>query len=413
MKKINFLLLIALMMLSCSGKSKDKAADTMTLKNTADSVNYAIGYVSASQIVQYELKTTPTEQDAQDMVDGIMKGYELDEKQMIARSLASAVLGGKEQGMNGMFSINSPILLQGLLHGITGNGMIDEDVAMGYFQQAIYSMQSDTAKQNFTFKDGKFPTKVETVILKDKNDSLNYIYGMLSGKRLNEDKKFSEEDIKLLSKTYNERMAEKHHNDQLVAEGEQMGSMMKLYWTDGVMGDKELAINLKAFTIGIKHGLLGKTDGIFKNSDEAQLYLNKISKAIQEKKNAELAKDQLAYLEENKKKEGVFVTESGLQYQILRQAEGAKPDANSTVEVHYEGRLIDGTVFDSSYKHGETISFPLQNVIKGWTEGLQLMSVGAKYRLFIPYQLGYGEHGAHTIPPFATLIFDVELISIK
>ena len=120
------------------------------------------------------------------------------------------------------------------------------------------------------------------------------------------------------------------------------------------------------------------------------------------------------FLEENAKKEGIQTTASGLQYEVLRDGDGPKPGAANTVEVHYEGRLIDGKVFDSSYQRKQTISFPLNRVIPGWTEGLQLMPTGSKYRLYIPSELGYGARGAGgDIPPHAALIFDVELISIR
>jgi len=119
------------------------------------------------------------------------------------------------------------------------------------------------------------------------------------------------------------------------------------------------------------------------------------------------------YLAENAKKEGVITTKSGLQYKVLQEGKGKQPTAKDSVMCHYEGFLIDGTVFDSSVQRGEPATFGLQQVIAGWTEGLQLMKEGAKYRFFIPYRLGYGEGGAgSTIPPFATLIFDVELIQV-
>ena len=119
------------------------------------------------------------------------------------------------------------------------------------------------------------------------------------------------------------------------------------------------------------------------------------------------------YLAENAKKEGVITTKSGLQYKVLTEGKGKQPTAKDTVMCHYEGFLIDGTVFDSSVQRGEPATFPLQQVIAGWTEGLQLMKEGAKFRFFIPYRLGYGEGGAGaSIPPFATLIFDVELIQV-
>ncbi len=120
-----------------------------------------------------------------------------------------------------------------------------------------------------------------------------------------------------------------------------------------------------------------------------------------------------AYLAENARKEGVVTLPSGLQYQVIKEGNGRRPKATDKVKCHYEGMLVDGTLFDSSIQRGEPATFPLNGVIKGWTEGLQLMQEGAKYRFFIPYHLGYGENGAGaSIPPFAALVFDVELIEV-
>lgn len=120
-----------------------------------------------------------------------------------------------------------------------------------------------------------------------------------------------------------------------------------------------------------------------------------------------------AFLAANKQKKGVITTASGLQYEVLQAADGAKPAATDTVTVNYKGTLIDGTEFDSSYARGEPATFPLNRVIKGWTEGVQLMSVGSKYRFYVPSDLAYGPRGAGPkIGPNATLIFEVELLSI-
>ena len=119
------------------------------------------------------------------------------------------------------------------------------------------------------------------------------------------------------------------------------------------------------------------------------------------------------FLAENAKKDGVGVLPSGLQYTVLTEGTGAQPKVTDQVKCHYEGRLIDETVFDSSYQRGEPAVFPLNGVIAGWTEGVQLMKEGAKYRFFIPYNLAYGERGAgNSIPPYAALVFDVELIKV-
>lgn len=147
---------------------------------------------------------------------------------------------------------------------------------------------------------------------------------------------------------------------------------------------------------------------------EAQSLLQRYFQDLEQKVAEEQKKAGAQFLAENAKRDGVKVTPSGLQYEVINATIGLKPKATDRVRVHYEGSLIDGTVFDSSYKRGESITFGLNQVIKGWTEGLQLMSIGSKYKLFIPYQLGYGEQGAGgSIPPYATLIFTVELLGIE
>ncbi len=137
-------------------------------------------------------------------------------------------------------------------------------------------------------------------------------------------------------------------------------------------------------------------------------------KSNTEAKTAKLSEEGRRFLAENAKKPGVTVTSSGLQYIVLQKGTGAVPKSTDKVSVHYEGRLIDGTVFDASAKHGnQPAVFPVNGVIRGWTEALTLMPVGSKWRLFIPYELAYGERGAGQIPPYATLIFDVELVGIQ
>lgn len=130
-------------------------------------------------------------------------------------------------------------------------------------------------------------------------------------------------------------------------------------------------------------------------------------------KQQETAKSNDTFLSENAKKQGVVTTPSGLQYQVLKQGTGKQPTATSSVTVHYEGKLVNGTVFDSSIARKEPATFPLNQVIAGWTEGLQLMKEGSEYRFFIPAKLGYGEQDMGSIPPNSTLIFDVTLIKVN
>ena len=183
------------------------------------------------------------------------------------------------------------------------------------------------------------------------------------------------------------------------------------------MGANDLSI--EDFAAAIKDVIAGNELKV--SNREAQTIVQEYFRKKEEKLNAERAeKGKVAkaegekYLAENAKKEGVTVLPSGLQYMVLKEGNGNKPKATDTVKCHYEGFLIDGTVFDSSVERGEPAEFALNQVIAGWTEGLQLMQEGAKYRFFIPYILGYGEGGAGaSIPPFAPLIFDVELLEVK
>lgn len=182
------------------------------------------------------------------------------------------------------------------------------------------------------------------------------------------------------------------------------------------MGAESLCID--DFAQAIKDSLAGKEQI---KASEAQKIVQEFfeeqekvqrAKAAENGAKAKVAGEQ--YLAENAKKDGVKVTESGLQYIVLNEGTGKQPKATDSVVCHYEGFLTDGTMFDSSVQRGTPATFPLNGVIAGWTEGLQLMKEGAKYRFFIPYNLGYGEAGAAgAIPPYAALIFDVELIEVK
>ena len=183
------------------------------------------------------------------------------------------------------------------------------------------------------------------------------------------------------------------------------------------MGAEQLSID--DFSQAIKDVVAG---GQLKLDEaEAQVIVQEFFQKQEEKQRAAAAEmgkkakeEGEKYLAENAKKEGVVTLPSGLQYLVIKEGNGKRPKATDKVKCHYEGMLVDGTLFDSSVQRGEPATFPLNQVIAGWTEGLQLMTEGSKYRFFIPYTLGYGERGAGaSIPPFAALVFDVELIEVE
>lgn len=184
----------------------------------------------------------------------------------------------------------------------------------------------------------------------------------------------------------------------------------------------ELDVDVDVLAEGLKDVLTKRDPQVSDEQLEAameefqkQMASKQEEREVKQKEEAGKAKEAgEKFLAENAKKEGVKTTESGLQYQVLKQGDGAKPKATDTVKVHYKGTLLNGEEFDSSYKRGEPVTFGLDQVIPGWTEGVQLMPVGSKYKFFIPSKLGYGERGAPPrIPPHSVLVFEIELLGIE
>ncbi|MBC7184964.1 MAG: FKBP-type peptidyl-prolyl cis-trans isomerase [Marinobacter sp.] len=179
-------------------------------------------------------------------------------------------------------------------------------------------------------------------------------------------------------------------------------------------------LQMDQFLQGIQHGHSGDEETKRMSREEIQQALMAYQQQLQEdqaKQTEELANKNLEagkeFLAENAKREGVKTTESGLQYEVLEKGEGEKPGKTDTVKVHYTGELLSGEVFDSSRERGEPVTFALNQVIPGWTEGLQLMSEGARYKLYIPSDLAYGPGGNRAIGPNETLVFDVELLEVN
>lgn len=173
-------------------------------------------------------------------------------------------------------------------------------------------------------------------------------------------------------------------------------------------------VSVEAALAGIQDAVAGRAPQVDPDAINRAFQVIQQQLQEQESKNSEqFAAEGIAFLEENAQRDGINVTESGLQYEIISQGLGAKPSATSTVRTHYRGTLIDGTEFDSSYSRNEPTEFPVNGVIAGWTEALQLMNVGSKWKLFIPHELAYGPQGAGgSIGPYQALIFEIELLEV-
>src|SRR6266704_4336218 len=177
---------------------------------------------------------------------------------------------------------------------------------------------------------------------------------------------------------------------------------------------QNVEINADALSAGVKDAIARKPQLTQNQVKEVMTTFEKDMQAKQKAAGEKNAAEGTKFLEENKKKEGVKTTASGLQYKAIKEGTGAQPKGNDTVTVNYRGTLINGTEFDSSYKRGQPATFPLNGVIKGWTEGLQLMKAGSKYQFFVPPNLAYGDRAlGPDIAPNSTLIFDVELLGVK
>lgn len=227
-------------------------------------------------------------------------------------------------------------------------------------------------------------------------------------------------------KGFNEGASKISKKDAAYMQGLQVGQMVSKQWVEGFNqqifgGDSTQTLSRENLLAGFIAGVVGK--GIM-TKEQAQTFMQTQMEAVKEKATEKKYADNKAagekFLAENKTKEGVVTTESGLQYKVITKGNGAIPADSSKVKVHYKGTLIDGTEFDSSYKHknkdgkSEPASFRANQVIKGWTEALTMMPVGSKWELYIPYDLAYGarETGGQ-IKPFSTLIFEVELLGIE
>jgi len=415
MKKLSVIILAALAMVSCGNTY---TAQQASLASMNDSINFALGIANGSQIKAYYLQNDSSAETVAEFIDALQAGYdgsvaELTEEARIGKNIGSSIAQSEKNGLadNPAWTLNEKLFFQGLINGLEHDTTVwDATAARQFFQEQYAASQGSTEKAGKPVK-GTCPSKVKTVALKTLNDSLNYAFGLLNGNDIAmyvlSDDSLGTKKASLI-KHINKGLKENVRNPQLKNMGEQIGKSIKEQEANGLIGEPSLATDFALIKQGFINGLLG---------DESQFDSQSAGEYIQATLNhikyGDTKEQGEKFLEENKLREGVIVTESGLQYEVLKMGKGQKPAATDRVKVHYHGTLTDGTVFDSSVERGEPIVFGLNQVIAGWTEGVQLMPVGSKFKFYIPQELGYGSRAAGSIPPYSTLIFEVELLGIE
>lgn len=417
MKKFSVLVIAAMAMISCGNTYEAK---TVALNNQNDSMNYALGLVNGSQMKMYQLRNDSSKETVNEFIDALQRGYdgkieELSEAASVGRNIGQAIKSSESTGLadNEAWTLNEKVFFQGLVNGLHHDTvMMQGDEARDYFQSQYQASRTaeDGVKAGKAIK-AKCGKTVKVIALNNQNDSLNYAFGYLNGDEVaryilatdttGEQKKEFIENI-------NKGLKSNVKNPQIVNMGEQIGKNIKEQEAGGLIGEESLSTDFALIKQGFINGLLGYTEQM--TGEEAGEYIQNTMNTI---KYGTVKEEGEKFLAENGLKEGVFTTESGLQYEVIKMGKGKKPSATDRVKVHYHGTLIDGTVFDSSVDRGEPITFGLNQVIKGWTEGVQLMPVGSKFRFYIPQELGYGAQQAGNIPPYSTLIFEVELLDIE
>ena len=417
MKKVSIILIAAMAMISCGNVYTGK---TMELTNLNDSMNYALGLVNGAQLKMYQLRNDSSVEAVTEFVDALQRGYDgeievLSEAGSIGRNIGQSIKKSEETGLanNPVWAINQKIFFQGLVNGLRHDTTVMKAAdARNYFQAQYQASATldDSVKIGKVVK-GKCIYKVKTITLKNQSDSINYAFGYMNGEDIYRYVLLMDTTGQLtkdLIVNINKGLKMNVRNPQLVNMGEQIGKNIKAQEAEGLIGEPSLVTDFMLIKQGFINGLLGYEEQM--DGTEAGEYIQNTMNYI---KYGNVKEDGEKFLTENALKEGVKVTESGLQYEVLKMGKGKKPSATDKVKVHYHGTLIDETVFDSSVERGEPTSFGLNQVIKGWTEGLQLMPVGSKFRFYIPQELGYGAQAAGSIPPYSTLIFEVELLGIE
>lgn len=418
MKKLTLLALIATVAMVSCGNSYD--AKKVALFSQTDSINYALGHVNGAQIKMYYLQKDSSEKTVKQFMSALTEAYEgkvKEEPQLVqtGKSIGSFVKGNEENGVAGnkQWGLNEKLFFQGLVNGMKGDtSVMKASDARDWFQTKYTAARAarDEEAQPAKVVKAKCGKKVKPVKLVTELDSINYVFGLINGEDIGGSLLRNDStgnDFKTLVDAINAGLKSDIANPQLIQMAKQIGKTIREQESEGLLGIEQIETEFMLIQQGFANGLRQFEEMM--TNEEASDYVNA---AIEKIKYGDNKAEGERFLEENKLRQEVTTTESGLQYEVLKAGKGKKPAATDRVKVHYHGTLIDGTVFDSSVERGEPTEFFLNQVIAGWTEGLQLMPVGSKYKFYIPQELGYGNRAMGSIPPYSTLIFEVELLGI-
>ena len=392
------------MFVGCGGPANVK------VETEIDSLNYAFGFLNGYGMREYTLRNDSVNvgEKAALLAKGFDESFKkMEEKEFVANEAIRFGALFHQDVMNGFLmgdstaKINEALIEKTIFDYLEGKPVpMTDGEAQSYFMKNM----SFGAPKPATRPAGQIDSLNIAVAVANASSIHRYILkGDSTGKYITDFKAGYEKGKKLAGE-----------ENAPYLEGLRFGSSMfgQISGAQGIMNKAELPYNLDIVKSAVLDGI-NHADNALMTNEEAEAYFQGKITEIQEAEAKEKSAEGEAFLKENATKEGVVTTESGLQYKVVRMGDGAKPTATDKVKVNYEGRLINGTVFDSSYERKEPATFGLNQVIKGWTEGIQLMPVGSKFTFYIPYTLGYGERGAgQDIPPYATLIFDVELLEI-
>ena len=406
--KVMFVAVVmATMLASCGSKMSNAKVETK-----ADSLSYAIGLFNGAQIREYVLKDDTLDEKAIKLFcKGFEKAFAVEHGTSDFMKTNGFRTGGslaKEVNEGFLFGdstvkANKDLLVQAFEAGLLNTEWcMNGEECMNYVQTVMGTSMITGAPCNPN--PGQADTMNMCIGYLNARQARMYVMGADTTK----------EDLENFMKGFRKGLKVKKNQEKMIDGMDVAFNVSRQFGTmTNFFEDETLPLNRNAIGRGVIEGLT-KSDKMLMTIEEAQQFIDACVREAQEKKFGPIKAEGEMFLSDNAQREGVVVTESGLQYEVITEGNGPKPTAESNVKVHYTGTLIDGTVFDSSVERGEPVEFILSRVIPGWTEGVQLMSKGAKYKFYIPYNLGYGERGAgEDIPPYSTLIFEVELLDFS